>query len=131
MNFYTTEKKIRPELFDSEAKQWANRLKHVSKAQFRRVYDEIKRLERKTQGKADWEAVLPFVKMQKSKISYTVTRAKQKLPRKDDDKRKSYDELKSFIFEGVEAVKSSKDYEVFCQFFEAVYGFHYEIAPEK
>jgi CRISPR type III-A-associated protein Csm2 len=128
MNFYTHGGSIRPDLFDTEASKWAGKMEKVSRAQMRRFFDEIKRLERKMNSKEKWEDILPYIKMEKSKIVYTVARAKKNC--KNEDKQ-AYDNLKAFIFECIDAINKPDDYKIFSQFMEAVYGFHYENAPEK
>lgn len=122
------------DLFDKKAQEiaesfvgkdgWGNDI-GVSSTQLRRVFDEVKRYERLLSGTdAKWEEQLPYIKMIKSKVAYTVARAAKTKPKE----RGVYKNLEAFISSGINLIKTEKDYHVFVSLFEAVYGFYYDIA---
>ena len=137
--------KIRPELFNKFAEEVAKSFAFVKKndkdygpkefrngvtsTQLRRMFDEVKRYETliHDDNKDSWEKYLPYIKMIKSKVHYAVARAKRRCNERDE---KYYDNLSSFISEGIELVNSVEDYHVFVSLFEAVYGFYYENRPD-
>jgi CRISPR type III-A-associated protein Csm2 len=94
----------------------------VKRHQFRRIFDEIKRLRRMLDQKGDdaWSDIYPHVKLAKSKIAYSVSRAAQKR------EKKYYDELYAFIKVGIDKIKEPEDLRVFTLLLEAVYGFYYQ-----
>lgn len=99
----------------------------VSSTQFRRIFDEVKRHERVLSGtETKWEEQLPYIKMIKSKVAYTVARAIKTKPKE----RGVYKNLEAFISSGIDLIKTEKDYHIFVSLFEAVYGFYYEKAPK-
>ncbi|RKX80192.1 MAG: type III-A CRISPR-associated protein Csm2 [Spirochaetes bacterium] len=124
---------VRSELFDKDAKQWAERLvkpigerkvKGVSRHQFRRLFEEVKRLQKMLiNEKRKWAYVKPFVKMLKPKTAYTVARAKDK----EKNAGVYYDALKDLFNEGIDGVNTERDFRAFCDFLEAVYGYYYEL----
>ena len=127
------------DLFDKKAQEiaesfvgkdgWGNDI-GVSSTQLRRVFDEVKRYERLLSGiDAKWEEQLPYIKMIKSKVAYTVARAAKKKP-KEPCVRGVYKNLEAFISSGINLIKTEKDYHVFVSLFEAVYGFYYDKAPK-
>jgi len=137
-------KKVKPDLFDAKAQEIANKFYKntvnkynqrpesvgVSGTQLRRVFDEVKRFEYLLQlDSASWDAQLPYIKMIKSKIRYTIAR-KTRNERKQDA-LDCYAALSSFLTEGIDAIQEQQDYEVFLALFEAVYGFYYEHAPDR
>ena len=65
--------------------------------------------------------------MIKSKVHYTVARSKKNGKKEDSI---YYDNLRGFISEGIDLIKSPKDYQVFVALFESVYGFYYENRPD-
>ncbi|HOV38152.1 MAG TPA: type III-A CRISPR-associated protein Csm2, partial [Spirochaetales bacterium] len=116
--------------------QWAEAIKMVSKNQVRRIYDELKRLKRRvdqTNTKEDFDKIFPYILLEKSKIAYTIARAKKNINRKEAQKITSYDKLKAIFdkYLNPENIKDKDDYTVFCDFMEAIVGFHYEKAPER
>ncbi|MFP3091137.1 type III-A CRISPR-associated protein Csm2 [Treponema sp. TIM-1] len=139
--FYTADKKIKPDLFDKTAREIGESFYFyikdfkigVSITQLRRLFDEVKRYDQILEVSPDqWEAQLPYIRMIKSKVSYTVAKAiKQKLSDKETPEKKVYKNLASFIIQGIDLVKELKDYHVFVSLFEAVYGFYYEKAPKS
>ncbi|MDR1626275.1 MAG: type III-A CRISPR-associated protein Csm2 [Spirochaetia bacterium] len=132
--FYTADNKIKPDLFDKTAREIAesfyirNPQIGVSITQLRRLFDEVKRFEQILDASpGQWEAQLPYIKMIKSKVSYTVARAvKQKSVEEG-----VYKNLADFMTQGIDLVKELRDYHVFVSLFEAAYGFYYEKAPKS
>jgi len=89
----------------------------ITPTQLRRFFDDVKAMQRyidQFQGNERENAFkrkLPEIMMMRAKVSYargrdTVT-----------------DGFLSFINENMNSVKTAKDFDVFCKFFEAVYGF--------
>jgi len=127
------EQKINSELYDVVAQTIAsnlvgrnnNKLNGVSRHQLRGLFDETKRIKRRLEQKnIQWNDVEPAVRLLKSKTSYAVERAKKNgNPRFDGP---YYDYLKDFIHKGIDMTKNEEDFDVFCNLFEAVYGFYYE-----
>lgn len=132
--------KIRPDLFNEFAEKVAKGLAEikdnpnnprkpfkngVSSTQIRKLFDEIKRYERLIieDDLSSWDKQYPYIKMMKSKVSYSVARSKKKHQRD----AKYYDNLANFISEGIDLINTPKDYHVFVSLFEAVYGFYYQI----
>ena len=131
LRFYNDNNEVRPELYDESAEKIADGLvkveqrytNGVSRHQLRNLFDETKRIQRQLEHKAlSWEGILPTVKLLKPKTSYAVARAK-KNSRRDS---KYYDFLKSFIHLSVDNIRTQKDFDIFVNLFEAVYGFYYE-----
>lgn len=126
--FYSEQGKkiINPNLFDTVAKEIAASFHDgrfgVSRTQLRRLFDEIKRFQNLLDlADSTWEEQFPYIRMMKSKIAYTVERAKDK-DRKTSD---YYTNLQKFINEGIDLIHDRKDYDVFVALFEAVYGYFY------
>lgn len=119
------------EYFDkkTQAKKYKEVRNGVTSTQIRRLFDEIKRYERLINDDdcSSWEKQYPYIKMIKSKVHYTVARSKKNGKREDAI---YYDNLSQFISEGIDLIKSAKDYHIFVSLFEAVYGFYYENRPD-
>ena len=136
LQFYKSGNTVCTDLFDSTAKKIAESFKEKNKfgneigitiTSLRRIFDEVKRFKRLIAQDSDFEAQLPYIKMIKSKVTYTVARAiKQK-----QSEKAVYENLERFITEGIDLIHNKKDYETFVSLFEAVYGFYYELAPEN
>jgi CRISPR-associated protein Csm2 len=134
--FYTTEKKVKADLFDTTADKIAGsfvgkdrngRTYGVSKSQLRKLYNEVKRFEQNLDGSIEaWDKNYPYIRMIKSKSSYNTARAGEK----DRNKADVYKNLSAFIAEGIDLIKDEEDYRVFTALFEAVYGFYYEKNPK-
>lgn len=129
-------KTVREDLFDEIARQIAESLRGkdkrgnetgVSITSLRRIFDEVKRFKQLLSTEDDFAMQLPYIRMVKSKVAYTVARA----GKDKKEAKKLYDNLKHFIESGIDRIKNKKDYEVFVSLFEAVYGFYYERAPEN
>jgi CRISPR type III-A-associated protein Csm2 len=124
------EDKVDPDLFDGKARALAKSIDGVTGTQLRRLFDEVKRYSLLLEASAEdeWARQEPYIRMIKSKTSYTVARQKEKANNAD---KGAYKNLAEFIAEGIDSVHSAKDYHIFVALFEAVYGFYYEIAPNK
>ncbi len=113
------ELKITPELFNSVAKSWAERIERgkpsMKKNQIRNFYDKVLELYEKSQYSNNFEEeVLPFVKMLNSKVAYALNRSP----------KVANEEFKKMMESCIEQVNTKKDLEVFKYFFEAVIGFY-------
>lgn len=124
-------KTVREDLFDKIAEDIAKSLTDkkngVSITSLRRIFDEVKRFKQLLSTEDDFAMQLPYIRMIKSKVAYTVARA----GKDKKEAKKLYDNLKHFIESGIDRINTKKDYEVFVSLFEAVYGFYYERAPEN
>ena len=100
----------------------------VTSTQLRRIFEEVKRFEQILLSSEDqWEKQLPYIKMIKSKVAYTVARAsKQK-----SDEKGVYKNLEVFISSCIDLIKKQEDYHIFVNLFEATYGFYYDLAPKS
>ncbi|MCM1322154.1 MAG: type III-A CRISPR-associated protein Csm2 [Bacteroides sp.] len=142
-NFYDAAGKVRADLFNEYAEDVAKSLsvsspkggnEGVSSTQLRRLFDEVKRYDRllSENDSEKWDEQLPYIKMIKSKVRYTAARTKKNAKAKHETgTEKCYDNLISFISEGIDLIKTQKDYRVFSALFEAVYGFYYENKPDN
>ena len=139
-SFYDNEGNVKKELFDKTAEAIArsfikkdNRGNEygVSSTQLRRFFDEVKRFEQLLDGTPEtWKNKFPYIKMIKSKVRYNVARAKAN---KEQPEKDAYESLSSFIIGCLDdkIVKEEKDFRVFVALFEAVYGYYYDIEPER
>lgn len=98
----------------------------VSRHQLRRVFDEVKRLQRiaDQRGVDGWPAVLPMVKLVRSKVHYVVARA-------GGGDRDYYRNLGTLIDRAISQIESREDFDVFVTLFEAAYGFYYAAGGAK
>ncbi|MBW2031182.1 MAG: type III-A CRISPR-associated protein Csm2 [Deltaproteobacteria bacterium] len=138
ISYYDKEGGVRPELFSSVAQQigedlvkkTSKKLKgrgdvKISTTQIRRFFDDVKAIQRYLNQFHDQEREnafrrkLPEIMMMKAKVTYA--RGRDAVT----------DEFKNFIEKNIALIKSLKDFEVFCKFFEAVYGYFYYYSPEK
>lgn len=138
LSFYKDDNKtIKEDLFDTVAKSVAESFKGknkkgfdigVTSTQLRRIFEEVKRFEQILLSSEDrWEKQLPYIKMIKSKVAYTVARAsKQK-----SDEKGVYKNLEVFISSCIDLIKKQEDYHIFVNLFEAAYGFYYDLAPKS
>lgn len=136
--FYKADgKTVDENLFDSMALNIAKSFKGknkkgqdigVTSTQLRRIFDEVKRFEQiLTLQENQWGKQLPYIKMIKSKVAYSVARAaKQK-----SEEKGVYKNLEHFISSGIDLIKTQEDYHIFVNLFEAAYGFYYELAPSN
>ncbi|AEB15059.1 type III-A CRISPR-associated protein Csm2 [Treponema succinifaciens] len=132
-SFYKADgKTVQEDLFDSVALNVAKSFKGknigVTSTQLRRIFDEVKRFEQiLSLQENQWEKQLPYIKMIKSKVAYSVARAaKQK-----SEEKGVYKNLEAFISSGIDLIKTQEDYHIFVNLFEAAYGFYYELAPSN
>ena len=136
--FYNSDgKTVQKDLFDAVALKVAQSFKGknrmgkdigVTATQLRRIFDEVKRFEQILSFQENqWEKQLPYIKMIKSKVAYSVARAaKQK-----SEEKGVYKNLEAFISSGIDLIKTQEDYHIFVNLFEAAYGFYYELAPSN
>ena len=125
---------IRPELLGTESEDVAKKFvvlrpdgkrddrNSVNSAQLRRFYGDLKNLERKldsrqqTGNEADpFLAVLPLVKMVKSKVAYASNPRNAKGPPSFAD----------WLKKNIDAIETADDFKAFMLHFEAVVGFCY------
>lgn len=137
INYYDQDGGVRPELFSSMAEQKAKDLVHkkdkkpkgrpveIGTTQIRRFFDDVKAIQRYLNQFQDQEREQAFrrkhpeIMMMKAKVTYA--RGRDAVT----------DEFKRFIEENISVIKSLRDFEVFCKFFEAVYGYFYFYSPKK
>lgn len=119
---------IRPELLGTESEDVAKTFlfpgqgKALNSAQLRRFYGDMKNLERKldfrqqTGNETDpFLAVLPLVKMVKSKVAYASNPRNAKVPPSFAD----------WLKKNIDAIETADDFKAFMLHFEAVVGFCY------
>ena len=111
--------KISSELFDSVAREWAEKIANgkpqMKKNQIRNFYDKVLELYEKSQYSDNFEEeVLPFVKMLNSKVAYALNRSP----------KVANNEFKEMMESCIKQVNNQKDLEIFKYFFEAVIGFY-------
>jgi CRISPR-associated protein Csm2 len=134
-SFYEADgKTIKPDLFEKTAEAIADTLFikgsriSVSITQLRRLFDEVKRFQQILEASPDqWVVQKPYIKMIKSKASYTVARAKKTRSEESD----VYENLGKFIGNCIDLVETAEQYQVFVALFEAVYGFYYGKNPKN
>jgi len=120
--------KVKNDLFEETAEKIANDIVGASKSQVRRLYNEVKRFDRRLDGDPEkWEKNYPYIKKIISIVSYNVARAIEK----NKSEAKAYINLSNFILNYIKLVKDEKDYHVFTALFEAVYGFYYKETIKK
>ncbi|MFP4048974.1 MAG: type III-A CRISPR-associated protein Csm2 [Desulfovermiculus sp.] len=125
MSYFTAERHIRPELLDQEARDQAKSFigqkpipkETLSSSQLRRFYNEFKQLKTKYDNDEtkDFAAILPLIKMQKSKSAYAANPKNPKIPKA----------FHSFIEKNVDSIQGPEDFKAFMLHFEAVVGFFY------
>lgn len=121
MTFYNDAHEVRPELFDAEALAIAQKIQQVNQTQMRRMFDQIKQLQRRLEAGEEWGKINPLVRLQKAQIAYTIRRGRANNRVKEAD----WLNLEKFINDGIDSVKTQQDYAVFCDMMEAVYAYHY------
>lgn len=130
-SFYSSDgKTLISDLFDKKAQEVAESLigKNkrgfaigISSSQLRKIFDEVKRFEQVLLANSEqWDKQLPYIKMVKSKVAYSVARAS-----KEKEKSGIYRNLEIFISSAIDLIKTEQDYHVFVSLFEATYGFYY------
>lgn len=119
---------IRKELLEKESEEVARSFlfpqqgKSLNSAQLRRFYGDMKNLERKlafrqqNENEADpFLAVLPLVKMVKSKVAYASNPRNEKVPPAFAD----------WLKKNIDAIDTADDFKAFMLHFEAVVGYCY------
>ncbi|MBW2059827.1 MAG: type III-A CRISPR-associated protein Csm2 [Deltaproteobacteria bacterium] len=139
MNFYDPDGSIRQDLFSvvaerqgralvqrkSEKRKGGRGTVEITPTQVRRFFDEVKGIQRylnqfqPEERESAFRRKLPEIMMLKAKVTYA--RGRDALT----------DEFKGFIEKSVASIKNLRDFEVFCKFFEAVYGYFYYYSPKK
>lgn len=119
INNFLEEGSIRPELLDKEASGVAKELKkaEITTHQVRRFFDEVKSYKARLDRGEDYNKIKPLIVMLKSKAKYAST--------KNGKMKIFYDfieqSINKIITGSVETEK--KNFDAFCLFFEAIYGF--------
>lgn len=113
--------KTNADLFDGEAKRWAEKIgKGVKNTQIRKFYDYILEYNEKSKklDNAGFVAeILPFIKMLNSKVAYASTRS-------SGGGKLINAAFVEMMNDGIKAVDSKESLLSFKLFFEAVIGFH-------
>ena len=94
----------------------------LTSAQLRRFYGDVKNLERRFEFRKQrvgeeeaFAAVLPLIKMMKSKVAYAENPKKRKVP----------EVFAKWLKDQIDIIETPKDFEAFLLHFEAVVGFCY------
>lgn len=126
MQFYKSgTESIRPELLGQEAENEAAKVLQVTPTQMRRIFSQIKSLAQRLEKGESWDVIAPLVQLQRAHIAYTIKRG-----RKNNQKNEqAWIELEKIINEGINSVKTQKDYMAFALYFEALYAFYYAKTP--
>jgi len=122
--FYLDEEKtkINPKWLTDEAEEWVKKIMSKNQkgaelklTQLRKFYNEILILdEKRKNNKGNFDKVLPFVKMLKSKAAYAYSGGKNsKIP----------ENFKEFIFKMVDHVEVEQDFIAFKLIFETIVGY--------
>lgn len=127
---------IRPELVNEEAekiarsmvrefknRQGESRPDGVKSSQLRRLYGEVKSLERRVASGQEWATVKPMVKLLRAKTAYNTGRAVSR----DRNSGNEYRALERFVNDSVAKIEEKAEFLAFCKQFEAVVGFYYGI----
>jgi CRISPR-associated protein Csm2 len=132
MNYYLDDgqTKLVPDLLDAKAKEIQERIvplnnrgfadfrEGVSSSQLRRFFMEFRGLEKRVQHAKDFEAVLPLIRMVKSKAAYALNSGTgAKIPQS----------FQKFLVDNIDAIHNRRDFEAFMLYFEAVVGFCYGV----
>lgn len=121
LKYHTDEakKRLKPELVDEQALEWARGFADLKSAQMRRFYDEFKAIERKIlRGKDlqeqqnNFERDKALIMMFKAKAVYA------------EKRRVSPRAFTKFIFDHIASIKDLRDFQAFIKVFEAVVAFH-------
>lgn len=122
---YFVNQNLNIRLVDEDAEKWARDFSRIPTSQLRRFYEHVLGLRRRLdveseQGAAreqTFERLRAEFKMLRAKAAYTFGRA-------ESQKKDSYRSLLQFFTDHTAAVKTVKDFEAFCQHFQAVVAFH-------
>ncbi len=117
-DFLDADLNIRPELLDKEAMDIAKKFsKKLSTHQVRKFFDEVKHYKARIDKGESFKKILPLIVMLKSKAKYASIK-KSEMSVFYDFIEQSIDKIKTEDEE-----KQKKEFNAFCLFFEAVYGF--------
>ncbi len=116
---------VRPALLDEEAQQVARDIREVRKTQLRRYYNSVVQLRRRLEQLAQnqpgpdareqaFERLRAEFKLLKARAHYAYARDEKMFPAR----------LLRFFVDHTHAVKTARDFDAFCQHFQAVVGFH-------
>lgn len=122
---YFDGRSVRPELLDEEARKLAKEISSVKTTQLRRFYNSVVQLQRRLDQLAEkqpgpnareaaFEQLRAEFKLLKARAHYAHARSKQMFPSR----------LLQFFVDHTHAVKTARDFDAFCQHFQAVVGFH-------
>lgn len=127
---------IRPELVNEEAEKIARGMVKeggaqqgkassdgVKRNQLRRIYGEVKSIERRLAAGQEWATVKPMVKLLRAKTAYNAGRAVER----DKYSATYYRTLERFVNDSVAKIEEKAEFLAFCKQFEAVVGFYYGI----
>jgi CRISPR-associated protein Csm2 len=116
---------VRPELLDEEAREFAEQIRSVKTTQLRRFYNSVVQLQRRLDQLAEqrpgpqaredaFERLRAEFKLLKARAHYAHARSERMFP----------EALLQFFVDHTHAVKTARDFDAFCQHFQAVVGFH-------
>jgi CRISPR-associated protein Csm2 len=119
---------------DEEAVRWAKEFKDIKASQLRRFYEHVLSLRRRLDVESEqatgsrsedaFARLRPEFKMLRAKAVYTYGRAGTR-------DRPAFQRLAQFFTNHTAAVQNLKDFEAFCQHFQAVMAFHKFYAPKE
>jgi len=120
-----SKKQIDPELFSRKAEELAEEIFNKGSSrlnkptQIRKFYDEVLRFDSVVKtNPAEFEAILPYLKMLNAKAAYAVGRDLISV------------EFKDFIQSALKQINDKEDFNLFAGFFEAFMGY-YKFYDEK
>ena len=118
---YRTESSLRPELFDAEAREEADRWRKVKSSQLRRFFGAVTGFVRRLdldQAMTDQDAEVSMA-LQKASATYAAARSADHAP------------IRDFFEHHARLVKTRQDYRDFTRHFEAVVAYHKALASEN
>lgn len=122
---YFDGRSVRPALLDEEARKLAKEISGVKTTQLRRFYNSVVQLQRRLDQLAEkqpgsngreaaFEQLRAEFKLLKARAHYAHARSEKMFPKP----------LLQFFVDHSHAVKTVRDFDAFCQHFQAVVGFH-------
>lgn len=129
---YFKGRSVRPELLDEEARKLAKEISGVKTTQLRRFYNNVVQLQRRldqlAENQADpnareqaFDRLRAEFKLLKARAHYAYARSEKMFPKP----------LLQFFVDHTHAVKTVRDFDAFCQHFQAVVGFHQYYGEDK
>lgn len=116
------------------AKDKWNKPMGVSRHQLRRQYENVIKYkqalsmaEHNKSLESEWNKKLPLIKMIRSQNAYAVARANQTSKYTTNQ----YNAMKEFIDVCINQIVNYEQFLIFCNLFEAVYGFYYELGGSQ